>query len=168
MVIFAAEDIGNADPRALGVACDALRAFELVGLPEGVLPMTQAAIFLASCPKSNSTLTTYSNARAAVTEHGPLPVPLKLRNAPTPLMKSMGYSGGYRYPHNFSGNYVPEEYLPDELRGQRYYRPSQSGEEAQIGQRLEQWREEVARKRDEEEAERAAGERAADALSKEK
>src|SRR5439155_376598 len=101
MVIFAAEDIGNADPRALGVAVDALRAFELVGLPEGVLPMTQAAVFLASCPKSNSTLSTYSSARKAVLEHGPLAVPLKLRNAPTPLMKSMGYSGGYRYPDNF-------------------------------------------------------------------
>ncbi len=117
MVIFAAEDVGNAEPRALGVAVDALRAFELVGLPEGVLPMTQAAVFLATCPKSNSTLTTYSSARKAVLEQGPLPVPLKLRNAPTPMMKSMGYSGGYRYPHNFSGNYVPEEYLPDALRG---------------------------------------------------
>src|SRR5205814_9041854 len=78
MVIFAAEDVGNADPRALGVAVDALRAFELVGLPEGVLRMTQAASFLATCPKSNSTLATYSNARQAVLEHGPLPVPLKL------------------------------------------------------------------------------------------
>src|SRR6185436_18365599 len=116
MVIFAAEDIGNADPRAISVAVDALRAFELVGLPEGVLPMTQAAVFLATCPKSNSTLSTYSSARKAVLERGPLPVPLKLRNAPTPLMKAMGYSGGYRYPHNFSGNYVPEEYLPDALR----------------------------------------------------
>src|SRR5206468_10744469 len=129
------------------VAVDALRAFELVGLPEGVLPMTQAAVFLATCPKSNSTLTTYSKARSAVLEHGPLPVPLKLRNAPTPLMKSMGYSGGYRYPHNFSGNYVPEEYLPDELRGQRYYEPSQSGEEAEVGERLERWREEVEQNR---------------------
>jgi putative ATPase len=140
MVIFASEDIGNADPRALSVAVDALRAFELVGLPEGVLPMTQAAIFLATCPKSNTTLTTYSAARSAVLEHGPLQVPLKLRNAPTPLMKSMGYSGGYRYPHNFSGNYVPEDYLPDELRGQRYYQPSDSGEEAEIRERLEKWR----------------------------
>src|SRR5919205_1358456 len=137
MVIFAAEDIGNADPRALGVAVDALRAFELVGLPEGVLPMTQAAVFLATCPKSNSTLTTYSGARKAVLEHGPLPVPLKLRNAPTPMMKAMGYSGGYRYPHNFSGNYVPEQYLPDALRGQRFYEPGNSGEEARIKERLE-------------------------------
>jgi putative ATPase len=103
--------------------------------------MTQAAIFLATCPKSNTTLSTYSAARAAVLEHGPLQVPLKLRNAPTPMMKSMGYSGGYKYPHNFSGNYVPEDYLPDELRGQRFYEPSSSGEEADIRERLQKWRE---------------------------
>jgi len=137
MVIFASEDVGNAEPRALQVAVDALRAFELVGLPEGVLPMTQAATFLATCPKSNTVLTTYSKARSAVLEKGPLQVPLKLRNAPTPLMKSMGYAGGYRYPHNFEGHYVPEEYLPDELRGSRFYEPSDSGEEARIKERLE-------------------------------
>jgi putative ATPase len=73
-------------------------------------------------------------------DKGPLPVPLKLRNAPTPLMKSMGYSGGYRYPHNFSGHYSPEEYLPDELRGQTFYEPSDSGEEARIRDRLAAWR----------------------------
>jgi putative ATPase len=140
MVIFASEDVGNADPRALGVAVDALRAFELVGLPEGVLPMTQAAAFLATCPKSNAVLTAYAGARAAVLEHGPLPVPLKLRNAPTPLMKGMGYAGGYKYPHNFSGHYVAEEYLPDKLRGARFYAPSDSGEEAGIKARLEELR----------------------------
>src|SRR6266478_6062880 len=156
MVIFASEDIGNADPRALSVAVDALRAFELVGLPEGALPMTQAAVFLATCPKSNSTLTTYSNARKAVLEHGPLPVPLKLRNAPTPLMKAMGYSGGYRYPHNFSGNYVSEEYLPDALRGQRFYEASGNGEEAEIRDRLARWRAEIEERRRGEEAEAAA------------
>jgi putative ATPase len=136
MVIFASEDVGNADPRALQVAVDALRAFELIGLPEGVLPMTQAATFLATCPKSNSVLKAYANARSAVLERGPLPVPLKLRNAPTPMMKSMGYAGGYRYPHNFEGHYVPEEYLPDELQGSRFYEPSDSGEEARIQERL--------------------------------
>src|SRR5262244_2079949 len=98
MVIFAAEDIGNADPRALGVAVDALRAFELVGLPEGVLPLTQAVTYLAMAPKSNTVLTTYSAARSAVMENGPLPVPLHLRNAPTRLMHSLGYGAGYQYP----------------------------------------------------------------------
>src|SRR5262249_51204769 len=104
MVIFAAEDIGNADPRALGVAVDALHAFELVGLPEGFLPLTQAVTYLATAPKSNTVLTSYTSAREAVTEHGPLPVPLHLRNAPTPLMKSLGYGARYQYPHNFEGS----------------------------------------------------------------
>jgi putative ATPase len=166
MVIFAAEDIGNADPRALGVAVDALRAFELVGLPEGVLPMTQAAVFLATCPKSNTTLTTYSSARKAVQERGPLPVPLKLRNAPTPMMKAMGYSGGYRYPHNFTGNYVPEDYLPDALRGERFYEPSGNGEEAEIRERLERWRRELDERRRAEEAENTAVSAAARTLDK--
>jgi putative ATPase len=102
--------------------------------------MTQAAAFLASCPKSNAVLTAYASARAAVLEKGPLQVPLKLRNAPTPLMKSMGYAGGYKYPHNFSGNYVPEQYLPDELVGARFYEPSESGEEARIKARLNELR----------------------------
>jgi putative ATPase len=140
MVIFASEDIGNADPRALSVAIDALRAFELVGLPEGVLPMTQAAIFLALAPKSNTVLTAYGNARKAVMERGPLSVPLKLRNAPTPMMKSMGYSGGYKYPHNFDGHYVAEQYLPDELQGQQFVELSESGEEPLLRERLEKLR----------------------------
>ena len=137
MVIFASEDVGNAEPRALSVAIDALRAFELVGLPEGVLPMTQAAIFLALAPKSNTVLTAYGNARKAVLEKGPLPVPLKLRNAPTLLMKSIGYSGGYKYPHNFEGNYVAEQYLPDELHGQTFVELGASGEEPVMRERFE-------------------------------
>ena len=136
MIIFASEDIGNAEPRALAVAVDALRAFEVMGLPEGTLPMTQAAAFLACCPKSNAVIKAYAAARAAVLEHGPLPVPMKLRNAPTRMMKSMGYGGGYRYPHNFEGNYLPEEYLPEELRGRKFYQPGESGEEKGIAERL--------------------------------
>src|SRR4051794_18113451 len=146
MVIFASEDIGNAEPRALSVAIDALRAFELVGLPEGVLPMTQAAIFLALAPKSNTVLTSYGNARKAVVEKGPLPVPLKLRNAPTPLMKSMGYSGGYKYPHNFEGHYVPEQYLPDELQGQTFVELSGSGEEPSLRERIQSLRDALPKK----------------------
>src|SRR2546423_10176176 len=102
--------------------------------------MPQGATSLATGPRSNSVLTAYGAARSAVLEKGPLPVPLKLRNAPTPLMKSMGYAGGYKYPHNFEGNYVPEEYLPDELRGSRFYEPSDSGEEAEVKKRMEEWR----------------------------
>jgi putative ATPase len=140
MVIFASEDIGNADPRALLVAVGALQAFELVGLPEGTLPMTQAVTYLALSPKSNAVLTSYAAARAAVNDKGPLPVPLQLRNATTRLMKGMGYGGGYRYPHNFEGSYVPEDYLPEALKGSRLYRPSQNGLEKTLGARLDELR----------------------------
>ena len=140
MVIFASEDIGNADPRALMVATATLDAVRLVGLPEGTLPMTQAAIYLATAPKSNAVLKTYGAAAAAVKQHGALPVPLHIRNAPTPLMKHMGYGAGYQYPHDFEGHYVPEEYLPEALRGQRFYQPPASGHEREIAQRLAGWR----------------------------
>jgi len=143
MVIFASEDVGNADPRALGVAVDALSAFELVGLPEGTLPLTQAVTYLATAPKSNTVLTSYTSARQAVNEHGPLPVPLHLRNAPTPLMKSLGYGAGYQYPHNFEGSYVPEDYLPDALKGRHFYRPSQSGFERELSQRVSELRRQI-------------------------
>jgi putative ATPase len=136
MVIFASEDVGNADPQALQVAVAALQAVELVGLPEGVLTLSQAVVYLALAPKSNTALTAYANARRLVQEHGALPVPLKLRNAPTKLMKDLGYGGAYRYPHDFEGNYVPEEYLPDELRGERIVKLSESGHEKALRERL--------------------------------
>ncbi len=116
LVIFASEDIGNADPMALTVVIAAHRAYEFMGMPEGVLPMTQAALYLARAPKSNEALTAYAEARRLIAEHGALPVPQKLRNASTKLMKQMGYGRGYKYPHDFEGNYVEgESYLPDEL-----------------------------------------------------
>jgi putative ATPase len=136
MVIFAAEDIGNADPNALRVAMAATDAVRFVGLPEGYLPMSQAAIYLAVAPKSNTALTTYAAAKRDVEEFGALPVPLHLRNASSALGKSLGFGQGYQYPHNFDGNYVVENYLPDELRGRRYYEPSQSGRERDIGEYL--------------------------------
>jgi putative ATPase len=138
MVIFASEDVGNADPGALQVAVAALQAVELVGLPEGVLPMTQAAVYLALAPKSNTAIAAYGAARRLVKERGHLPVPLKLRNAPTKLMEGMGYGAGYRYPHNFEGHYVVEEYLPDALRGEEIVKLSESGLEKALGAR---WRE---------------------------
>jgi putative ATPase len=123
MVIFASEDVGNADPQALLVATAALQAFRLVGLPEGVLPMTQACTYLATAPKSNAVLVAYGRARADAREHGPLPVPLPLRNAPTRLMQDLGYGRGYKYPHDFAGAYVEQQCLPDALAGRRYYEP---------------------------------------------
>jgi putative ATPase len=127
MVIFASEDVGNADPRALLVAMDATEAFRFVGMPEGVLPMTQAAIYLATAPKSNTVLKTYGAAREAVMQGGTLPVPTKLRNAPTKLMKEMGFGQGYQYPHDFEGGHVEETYLPERARGQRVLRADTVG-----------------------------------------
>jgi putative ATPase len=140
MVIFAAEDIGNADTNALRVALDALQATEFVGLPEAVLPMSMAVAYLALAPKSNTALTSYGAARKDVTELGALDVPMKLRNAPTQLMSALGYSSGYRYPHNFSGHYVPERYLPDAIANRQYYQPSESGDEARLKARYEELR----------------------------
>ena len=142
MVIFASEDVGNADPRALAVAVSALDAVRMVGLPEGTLPMTQAAIYLATAPKSNAVLTTYAAARKAVTDGGALPVPLHIRNAPTPLMKHMGYGAGYKYPHDFEGHYVAERYLPEAIAGERFWKPSQSGFEKELDARMKAWRHE--------------------------
>jgi putative ATPase len=136
MVIFASEDVGNADPRALALAVDALQAVEFVGLPEGVLAMSQAAIYLALAPKSNTALTAYGAARQLVKEKGPLPVPMKLRNAPTKLMEGLGYGSGYRYPHNFDGHYVVERYLPDDLASSEVVKLSESGLERELKERL--------------------------------
>ncbi|MCX7943047.1 MAG: replication-associated recombination protein A [Deltaproteobacteria bacterium] len=137
MIIFAAEDIGNADPQALVLATSTLIAFQHIGMPEGVLPMTECAIYLSCAPKSNTSLTSYVKARKDFLEHGPLEIPLKLRNAPTALMKSLGYSSGYKYPHNFDGNYIPNEvYLPDKLAKRRYYEPTENGFEKVIKERL--------------------------------
>lgn len=136
MVIFAAEDIGVADPRALQVAVAATEAVRFVGLPEGTLPMSEAAIYLALAPKSNSAIATYQAAKQAVEQHGALPVPLHLRNAPTKLMREMGYGKDYQYPHSFAGNHVAEHYLPDALRGSQLYEPSQNGLERALGERL--------------------------------
>ena len=140
MVIFASEDIGNADTNALVVAISAMESFRFIGLPEGSLPMTQAATYLASAPKSNSCIVTYNKALQDVKRYGALPVPMHLRNAPTSLMKSLGYGKDYKYPHNFDGHYVLENYLPEKLKGRQYYKPSDHGEERLIGKRLEKWR----------------------------
>lgn len=139
MVIFASEDIGNADPHALQVAIHATEAFRFVGMPEGVLSMTQAVTYLASAPKSNSALMAYGRARRDVIQAGNTPVPRHLVNAPTPLMSEMGYGKGYRYPHNFDGHYVPQDYRPERLQGRVYYTPSSEGREREILARLKTW-----------------------------
>ena len=135
MVIFATEDVGNADPQALVVATAALHACELVGLPEGVLPLTQAVTYLALAPKSNRAIVTYGAARKLVKEHGALPVPPKLR-PDSVAGRALGHGQGYKYPHEFEGNYVAEDYLPEKLVGTKIYEPSSSGFEAEHQKRL--------------------------------
>ena len=124
LVILAAEDVGLADPQALSVAVAAQQAAHFVGMPEAVLPLTEAALYLALAPKSNSALTSYGAARSLVEETGNEPVPLHLRNAVTGLMKSMGYGRDYRYAHDFEGGVAEQVHLPDKLRGRKVYTPN--------------------------------------------
>jgi len=141
LIIFASEDVGNADPRALQVAVSADEAFRRIGLPEGVYPIAHACLYLASCPKSNAVKRAIESTRASVREQGALPVPMKLRNAVTKLMRDEGYGEGYRYPHDYEGSHATgETYLPDELEGARFYEPSNEGLEKQIRERLERLR----------------------------
>ncbi|HEX9022501.1 MAG TPA: replication-associated recombination protein A [Geobacteraceae bacterium] len=137
MVILASEDIGNADPRALQVAVAALQGFQLVGLPEGRIILAQAVTYLASAPKSNSSYLGIDAALAEVRKSGALPVPLHVRNAPTRLMKDLGYHKGYRYAHDFAEGYAAQEYLPDELKGRKFYDPAGHGYEKTIKERLD-------------------------------
>jgi len=136
MIIFASEDVGNADPQALVVATAAADAFDRIGLPEGRLPLAQAATYLASAAKSNASYRALGAAQAAVREHGALPVPFHLRNAPTELMRQQGYGRGYQYPHDHPEHFVREQYLPDALAGARFYTPTQQGSEGEIARRL--------------------------------
>ncbi len=146
MVRFASEDVGNADPLALGVALQAMEAFRFLGHPEGELALAQAAVYLASAPKSNSIYAALTGVRETVRSTGALPVPLHIRNAPTRLMRDLGYGSGYRYAHDFEDAYVAQEYLPEELRGKRFYRPTERGFEKEIRRRMAQWRAAVRKK----------------------
>jgi len=138
MVIFASEDVGNADPNALTVATSAAAAAHQIGMPEAVLPLTQAAIYLALAAKSNTALSAYAAARKDVRRHGALPVPLVVRNAVTDLMKDVHYGVGYKYPHDYDEGVVPGEvsFLPDRLSRQRYVEPSGRGWEHAAIQRV--------------------------------
>jgi putative ATPase len=145
MVIFAAEDIGNADPRALQVAVAAKDAVHFVGLPEGRIPLAQAVTYLATAPKSNASYKAMLAAAADVEASGALPVPIHLRNAPTNLMKELGYGKDYKYAHDYDGHIADQEHLPKELLDRRYYSPSESGYEKQIKERLQFWQEKKSR-----------------------
>jgi putative ATPase len=148
MLIFASEDVGNADPGALAIAVHADAAFRRVGMPEGIFPIAHACLYLATCPKSNSVGRAFGAARALIAERGALPVPRKLRNAPTRLMQEEGYGKGYRYAHDFEEGFVPgETYLPEQLTGTRFYEPSEHGLEKDIAERLERIRRAAEKKR---------------------
>jgi putative ATPase len=141
MVVFASEDIGNADPNALTLAVSVKDAVHFIGLPEAALNLSQAVTYLATAPKSNASYKALSGAQRAAREHGSLPVPLSLRNAPTGLMRNLGYGRDYEYPHDDPDAVVPAEYLPDELAGTVFYRPTDRGYEKTIRDRLTRWRE---------------------------
>ncbi len=140
MVIFASEDVGNADPAALSLAVSVKEAVRFVGLPEAVLNLSQGVTYLACAPKSNASCTAYGQARKAVMDHGTLPVPMHIRNAPTSLMKELGYGKNYRYPHQEPGAFVPDTYFPEALSGTVFYEPTDRGEERSIRERLSRWR----------------------------
>ncbi|MDD5232036.1 MAG: replication-associated recombination protein A [Syntrophales bacterium] len=141
MIRFASEDSGIADPNALLIAVSAMQAFHFVGSPEGELALAEAAVYLAVAPKSNSLYAGFGKVRREISDTGTLPVPLHIRNAPTRLMKDLGYGRDYKYAHDFNDAFAPEqEYLPDELRGRTYYRPTDRGYEKIVGERLEKWK----------------------------
>jgi putative ATPase len=132
MIIFASEDVGNADSRALSLALDAAQAFERIGLPEGWIPLAHCATYLAAVPKSNAAYRGYLAAKRDVLNSKNETVPLHLRNAPTKLMKQLEYGKNYQYPHNDPGNWNDQTYLPEALKERIYYEPSQNGLEAKI------------------------------------
>lgn len=137
LVILAAEDIGLANPNALLLANATFDALNKIGWPEGRIILSECAVYLANSPKSNSAYKAIASAMQAVEQTGDLPVPLHLRNAPTKLMKSLGYGDGYKYAHDYEGNYVEQQFLPDNLVGSRFWVPGNNASEAKMQQRLD-------------------------------
>jgi putative ATPase len=142
LIRFASEDIGMADPQALVIATSAQQAVHFVGMPEADLALAQAVVYLATAPKSNSLYKAYSKVKEDVARTRNEPVPLHLRNPETSLMRRLGYGKGYKYPHDFPGHFVKEQYMPRRLRQRRYYQPSDQGLETEIEKRLKDWHEE--------------------------
>ncbi|HQJ31381.1 MAG TPA: replication-associated recombination protein A, partial [Syntrophales bacterium] len=140
MIRFASEDVGNADPRALALAMDAMQAFHFLGAPEGELALVQAAVYLATAPKSNALYVAHGRVQETIRRTGTLPVPLHIRNAPTKLMKELDYGKDYRYAHDYRDAYAPQDYLPEKLAPARFYVPTDRGYEKTIAERLAYWR----------------------------
>jgi putative ATPase len=141
VVRFASEDIGMADSHALEVALAAAETYRFLGSPEGELAIAHAIVYCAVAPKSNSLYVAFGEVSRDAREHGELPVPLHIRNAPTALMRDLGYSRGYRYDHDSEDRYSGQEHLPDRLQGKTYYRPTAFGFEKLVSERLAWWAE---------------------------
>ena len=142
MVILASEDIGNANPTALVMATTTFQAVDVIGYPEARIILSQCAVYLACSPKSNASYVAIDNALSAVREMGDLPVPLSIRNAPTKLMKEMGYHKGYQYAHDFENNFVNMEFLPDGIKDTKFYEPGNNAREAEMRNYLKRlWKE---------------------------
>jgi len=140
LVIFASEDVGNADPRGLMIATAAASAVRLIGYPECRLSLSQAVTYLALAPKSNAAYKAYESAARAVRDNPPYAVPLHICNAPTRLMKDLGYGKDYKYPHDYPEAFVADAYLPPQLQGSRFYEPKDAGFEAKLRERLTELR----------------------------
>jgi putative ATPase len=142
MLILASEDIGNANPTALVIANSTFQAVDVIGYPEARIILSQCAVYLAASAKSNASYMAIENALGAVHETGDLPVPLTIRNAPTKLMKNLGYGKGYQYAHSYDGNFVAAEFLPDNLRGSKFYEPGNNAREEELRKYLRSlWKE---------------------------
>ncbi|HPP87267.1 MAG TPA: replication-associated recombination protein A [bacterium] len=139
LIRMATEDIGVADTNALTVALNAYQTYTILGSPEGELAILEAVIYLTAAPKSNSVYTAYNSVKEFIAKDGYRPVPLHICNAPTKLMKDLGYSKNYKYPFNYKYNYVGEKYFPDEISEQEFYKPSNFGFEKEIKKRIEFW-----------------------------
>lgn len=139
LIRFASEDIGMADPQALVIAMAAQQAVHFVGMPECNVALAQCVVYLATAPKSNSLYTAYKRVQETIAKNPTEPVPLHLRNAPTGLMKDLGYGKGYRYAHDYPGGFVKQQNLPDSLKNKRFYFPTDLGQEKLIATRLKNW-----------------------------
>ncbi|HEY2849145.1 MAG TPA: recombination factor protein RarA, partial [Gemmatimonadaceae bacterium] len=139
-VRFASEDVGLADPRALEVAIAARDAYHFLGSPEGELALAEAAVYLATAPKSNRVYAAWGEALAAARDTPAAAVPKHIRNAPTKLMKELGYGAGYQYAHSVPEGYLPQDYLPDEIADAKFYEPTAFGFEKEIAKRIEWWK----------------------------
>ena len=140
LIRFASEDIGIADPQAVSIAINCRESYHILGSPEGELALAQAAVYLATAPKSNAIYKAYNEIMKDIKRTGTLPVPLHIRNAPTRLMRDLDYGKGYRYAHDDTDALVDQEHLPEALKGRRYYHPTNRGYEALVNDRLSKWR----------------------------